>query len=54
MPVVPPGDRDDKPEVGTHHPVLGLHIPFLNALGEVHLLVRGQKGVTADLIQEEP
>ena len=47
------GDRDDQPQVGVDHPVLGVEVAALDPLGELDLLVRGQQPVAADLVEEE-
>ena len=47
------GDRDDQPQVGVDHPVLGVEVAALDALGELDLLVGRQQPVAADLVEEE-
>ena len=47
------GDRDDEREVGVDHPLLGLRVALLDALGELDLLLGGQQRVAADLVEEQ-
>ena len=47
------GDRDDEAQVGVDHPLLGLEVALLDALGQLDLLVRGQQRVAADLVEEQ-
>jgi RNA polymerase sigma factor (sigma-70 family) len=46
-------DRHHQAQVRVDHPLLGLEVPLLDPLRELHLLQRGQKRMTADLVQEE-
>jgi hypothetical protein len=48
------GDRDDQPQVGLDHRLLGGHVAALDALGERHLLLGGQQRDAADRPQVEP
>jgi hypothetical protein len=47
-------DRDDETEVCLRHLALGLHVAALDALREIHLLVRGQELHLPDLSEIEP
>ncbi len=47
------GDRDDEPQVGLDHVLLGAVVAALDALGELDLLGRRQQLDAADLAQEE-
>jgi len=44
---------DDESQVGVDHPVLRVFVAHLDAFGEGDLLERGQKGVTAGLVEKE-
>ncbi len=44
-------DRYDQAEIGFSQPLLGVEIAFLYRLGELHLVLAGQKGDTADFLQ---
>ena len=46
-------DRDDEPQVGLDHLLLGVEVAALDALGEVDLLLRGQQAHLADVLEEE-
>ena len=48
------GDRDDQPQVGLDHVLLGGHVAALDALGERHLLVGGEQVHPPDRAQVEP
>jgi hypothetical protein len=43
MALVPPGDGDDKAQVGIDEPVLGHEVTALDALGQLDLLGRLQQ-----------
>jgi hypothetical protein len=47
------GVRDDQPEVRVDQPLLGLEVPSLDPLGEIDLLLLGEQGVAAHLVEEE-
>jgi hypothetical protein len=47
------GERDDQPQVRVDHPLLGLEVPALDALGQLDLLVGGQQRVAAHVAQEQ-
>ena len=47
------GDRDHEAEVGVHHPVLGLEVAALDALGELELLGGGEQPRLGDAVEEE-
>ncbi len=46
-------DRDDEPEVGLHHRLLGGVVAGFDALCELHLLRGGEKRHLADVLEEE-
>ena len=47
------GDRDDEPQVGLDHLLLGVEVAALDALGEVDLLLGGEQADLADVLQEQ-
>ena len=46
-------DRDDEPEVGLDHALLGIHVAALDPFGELDLLGRGEQLVPARLAKEQ-
>jgi hypothetical protein len=46
-------DRDDQPQVGVDHPLLGVEVAALDGARELDLLVRRQQPVAADLVEEQ-
>ena len=47
------GDRDDQPQVGLDHLLLGVEVAALDALGEIDLLLGGQQAHLADVLEEQ-
>ncbi len=47
------GDRDDQPQVGLHHLLLGIEIAALDPLGQIDLLLSGQQTHLADVLEEQ-
>ena len=45
------GDVDHQPQVGPDHPVAGLAVAVLDAVGELLLLVGGEQGRLVDLAE---
>jgi hypothetical protein len=45
--------RDDQPQVGVDHSLLGLEVPALDALRELDLLFGGEQGIPRGLAEEE-
>ena len=51
--LVAAGLRDDEPEVRVDHPVLGVDVAALDALGQLDLLGRRQQRVARRLVEED-
>jgi hypothetical protein len=51
--LVAAGLRDDEPQVGVDHPLLGGKVATLDALGQLDLLLGGQQRMSACCAQEE-
>ena len=46
-------DRDDQPQVGLDHPLLGVQLAALDPLGEIDLLLGGQQSRSPDVLEKQ-
>src|SRR5439155_18404985 len=52
LPLLALGHRDDEPQVRGHHALLGDKVTALDALGEHDLVLAGEQGRLADVVEE--